>query len=135
MPGNLIPAEPTLVMPMGLMTRFEETLFLDAFVDTYADSNSTRRALAFNNRHIFRLARKLSFEELLELRDFYLVVARYGNPFWFYNLRETEPPGTWDPTGGDPIGRYTVVWHGGFNETFVLGQRQLLNDFELWEVV
>lgn len=132
MPGNLHPAQPSLVMPMTLCSAFEESLFLDAAVDEYSDGRSTRRWLAFNARRGFKLSRPLNDYELDDLRGFYLAYARYGHAFWFYNLRETLPPGSWDPTGGSTLGRYTVVWEGGWRESINLGRH--LTDFTLREV-
>ena len=133
MPGNLAPAEPTQVMPYSLAAAFEETLFLDAFINEYADGRSERRAGAFNARRTFRVARRLSDEQLEDLRTFYYDVARYGAPFWFYNVRETTPPYTWDETGSNPVGRYAVVWEGGWNDTITFGRHE--SQFVLREVI
>ena len=89
--------------------------------------------MAFNPRHIFRLTRPLTDAQLDDLRGFYLSYARYGYPFWFYNLRETVPPFNWDETGADPVGRYTVTWEGGWNETIGLGRHE--TSFVLREVL
>ena len=132
MPHNLNPSEPTLVMPIGLMTAFEEVLFLDAQLNEYPDGRSTRRALAINPRHTFRVSRALTNYELDDLRGFYFAFARYGYAFWFYNLRETVPPFDWDATGGDPVGRYTVVWEGPWSDK--IGIKLNGSDFVLREV-
>ena len=123
MPGNLHPADPVEVMPYTVARLFEESAFLDAQLDEYADGRSVRRALAINSRRTFRLTRLVSDEDLDILRGFYLANSRLiarGTPFWFYNVRETVPPFTWDETAGDPVGRYAVVWEGGWNETLCL---------------
>jgi hypothetical protein len=133
MPGNLHPALPSLVMPMSLAVLFEESLVLDAAVNEFADGRSIRRAMAFNCRHIFRLGRRLRDYELEDLRGFYYSFARHGNPFWFYNTRETLPLFSWDATGSDPVGRYTVVWAGPWSES--IGMRLHDTSFELREVV
>lgn len=132
MPGNLDPSEPSLLMPMTLAAQFQEIHLLDALVDEYADGRSTRRALALNARRGFRLTRPLTAFQLDDLRGFYMSFARYGRPFWFYNVRESVPPYTWDDTGSNPLGRYTVVWEGGWNET--LGVSRHASSFILREV-
>lgn len=133
MPGNLKPASPTAVMPMSLSKAFEEMHFLSAFVNEHADGRSTRRALAFNDRHTFRISRPLTDSQLATLRQFYLTTARFGTPFYFYNTRETQPLGSWDGTGINTVGRYTVVWEGGWSETLGLGRNEA--SFVLREVV
>jgi hypothetical protein len=49
-----------------------------------------------------------------------------------YNPRETVPPFSWDNTGNDPVGRYTVVFDGGWSETTSIGRAQI--GFSLREV-
>jgi hypothetical protein len=109
---------------MTLARAFSEVRFHNGVVDNYADGRSTRFARVFNPRLSFRLTRPLTDPQLFDLRNFYLLVARFGQPFWFYNIRETEPPGTWDPTGVDPVGRYTVVWEGPWSDTLNLGRHE-----------
>jgi hypothetical protein len=122
MPGNLTPAAPSEVMPMGLCSQFQEVIALEQDLNEYADGRSTRKALALNARRGFQLSRPLTDAQLATLRTFYFTVARYGIPFWFYNLRETVPVGSWDPTGQNPVGRYTVAWEGGWTETLAVGR-------------
>jgi len=50
------------------------------------------------------------------LRNFY--TTHIGVPFYFYYLRETSPPYSYDATGAAPAGRYTVVFDGGYSETY-----------------
>ena len=122
MPGNIEIQEPSLVMPMTLASAFNETIFVDAQVDEYADGRSTRRALAIFGRRGFRITRPLTDYELDDLRGFYFAYAKFGRTFWFYNLRETVPPGSWDGTGENPVGRYAVVWEGGWQETLLVNR-------------
>lgn len=111
-------------MPYSLASAFEVVAFMDAQINEYADGRSTRRALAINPRYTFRITRPLTDQQLDDLRGFYFanerMIAR-GSPFWFYNVRETIPVFSWDESGSDPIGRYVVVWEGGWNETLGLG--------------
>ena len=132
MPAVLKPAAASVVMPKGLSMAFQEVLYLDADIDEYADGRSTRRVLAVNARRSFVTTRPLTDAKLAELRTFYLTVARYGKPFYMYNLRETAPPGSWDSTGASTVGRYTVVWEGGWQESLNLSRHQV--SFKLREV-
>src|SRR5947209_10559405 len=108
MPGNLTPANPTEVLPANLCRAFHEEVRLEANVNVYPDGSSDRLALANFTRHYFTMQQTLLPADWLALRTFYL--AHQGKAFWFYNLRETAPPFSHDPTGAATVGRYTVVF-------------------------
>ena len=116
MPGNLIPAQPTDVMPARLSRAFHEELHLEADLNQYPDGSSDRNALAQNNRRYFTMQQTLSPDDWQTLRQFFY--NHQGRPFYFYNLRETVPPFSWDATGQNPIGRYTVAFDGTWSETY-----------------
>lgn len=133
MPGNIIITEPTLVMPMALMAAFTEEIERRALIDEgYAQGESTRRPLTLLARRRFRIARRLTPAQRSELVAFYNL-TREGVPFWFYNLAETQPPGSWDETGANPIGRYVVVWDGPLVQAARMGRSS--SEFALREVV
>ena len=138
MPGNLQPATATEVMPFGLCAAFTEELRHEAFVNaTYPDGSSDRAVLGKNTdgtgptpRHWFRFTRKVKAADYDTLWNFYK--AHLHKPFWFYNLRETSPPFTWDATGAATQGRYTVVFDGNWTDqlglprsTVTLGLREV----------
>jgi hypothetical protein len=116
MPGNLNPANPTTVMPMQLCKSFQEELRLEALLNQYPDGSSDRAALALNPRRYFRMTQGLNGADWAAMRTFYLTLQ--AKPFYFYNLRETVPPWSYDPTGSTPIGRYTVVFDGQWSDTY-----------------
>lgn len=118
MPNNLQPANPTAVMPAHLCRAFQEELRLEALINNYPDGSSDRNALALNVRHYFKLTQGLNGTDWQNLRNFFNTWQ--GRAFYFYNLRETVPPWTWDPSGQDPIGRYTVVFDGQWSDTYNL---------------
>lgn len=101
-------------MPYGLALAFNEELRVEADLNQLQDGWAIRRPLVIFERHFFKLTRPLTAEQWTELRDFYM--GHIAEPFWFYNLRETVPPWTWDPTGVSPDGRYTVVFDGAWSE-------------------
>ena len=120
MPGNVASAVPVGVMPWSLASQYTEELRLEALVNAYPDGSSERTALALNPRRFFKLAFPLRPAKFTEMWNFYR--ANYGKPFWFYNLRETVPPFTYDPTGSNPVGRYAVVFDGAWSEEIQLGR-------------
>jgi hypothetical protein len=115
MPGNIIPIQPTDVMPYNLSRAFREELRLEALINMYPDGRSDRQALALNVRHYFTLTVPLLRGDWTLLRTFFY--DHQGKAFWFYHLRETVPPWTFDPTGQNPIGRYTVAFDGQWSDT------------------
>lgn len=120
MPQNLILTQPDAVMPQGLMSAFSEEIERPALADgVWSLGESVRFPLTLQARRVFRLARRLDAIELDQLRSFLL--NKKNQPFWFYNLRETQPIGSYDPTGQNPIGRYAVVWQGGMSSTIEPG--------------
>ena len=131
MPNNLNPANPAGVMPKNLCKAFQEELRLEALINNYPDGRSDRNALALNVRHYFRLTQGLTGADWQSLRDFFN--SHQGQAFYFYNLRETVPPWSWDASGQDPIGRYTVVFDGQWSDTYNVARTDVA--LQLREVV
>lgn len=116
MPGNVIAATPTDVMPANLARAFHEEMHIEADLNLYPDGSSDRNPLALNNRRYFTMQQTLVPTDWQQLRTFYF--AHQGKPFYFYNPRETVPPFTIDPTGQNTVGRYTVAFDGQWSETY-----------------
>lgn len=120
MPGNVTPAVPVGVMPFGLCSAFSEEMRIESIVNTYPDGSSDRAALSATPRRFFRMTRPVTSITYSVLRSFYL--AHPADPFYFYNLRETVPPWTWDSTGNSPGGRYVVVFDGPWSDQVDMGR-------------
>lgn len=120
MPGNLNPAVSVGVMPAGLCSAFSEELRLENLVNTYQDGSSSRAALAVNVRRFFRMTRTVTGAQYNALWNWYH--AHPCDAFYFYNLRETVPPWTWDASGNQPVGRYLVVFDGSWSDTTKIGR-------------
>lgn len=131
MPNNLNPANPSGVMPKQLCKSFQEELRLEALLNQYPDGSSDRLALALNPRRYFRMTQGLNGADWANMRQFYL--NHQGRPFYFYNLRETVPPWSYDPTGQNTIGRYTVVFDGQWSDTYNVARTDVA--LQLREVV
>lgn len=120
MPQNVQPANPTDVMPRLVCSAFNEQIRWEALVNSdYADGSSDRLPLVSEGRSFFRITSLMPPQTWKALRDFYW--THVGEPFYFYFLRETVPPYSYDPTGAAIPGRYTVVFDGGYSETFQIG--------------
>jgi hypothetical protein len=119
---------------MGTMVAFTEQIERPALIDDgYTYGESTRVALTNNGRHRFNLARQLVPSQADLVEQFYRN-TQFGQSFYFYNLRETVPLGSWDASGQNPVGRYTVTWDGPMLRTTVLGGRGVILEFALREV-
>jgi hypothetical protein len=116
MPNNLTPAAPTDVMPAHLTRAFHEELRLEADLNMYPDGSSDRNPLALNNRRYFTMQETLLPDDWAALRTFFN--AHQGRAFYFYNPRETVPAFSWDSTGANTVGRYTVAFDGTWSETY-----------------
>ena len=116
MPGNITPAAPTDVLPANLSRAFHQESHFEPDLNMYPDGSSDRNALTLNPRAYFTMQQILTPDDYATLRSFYY--AHQGQPFYFYNLRETVPPFSYDPTGQDTVGRYTVVFDGSWSETY-----------------
>ena len=89
MPGTVKLVRPTAVMPLSLCRAFTETQTWPARVNEYRDGRSQRAALLDQPRRSWRLAKRLPFSLLQELRDFWS--GQGEKAFWFYNPKETNP--------------------------------------------
>lgn len=134
MPGNIVITPPNQVMPLGPMSAFTEEIERPARVDEgYAYGETTRLALTTQARRVFRLTRSLSAADAAALENF-LLLTMTGRAFWFYNLRETVPTGSYDPTGANPVGRYAVTWEGSLTQAVAPGVRTVVAQYALREV-
>jgi hypothetical protein len=123
LPSNLQPAQPNGVLPFGLCSAFQEELRIEALTNTYRDGSSDRAALALNPRRFFKFTRRLTAPQYTALRSFYN--AHLIDPFYFYNLRETVPPFTWDASGNNTVGRYIVVFDGSWSDSTLMGRSEV----------
>lgn len=120
MPYNPVLPVVTAVMPAGLMQAFSFERRYEVQVEIYADGRSTRRTFANLPRVYASLERKLDETQLGQLYSFWW--EHRVEPFYFYNLRETVPVGSFDPTGVNPVGRYVMVFDSAWNDERALGR-------------
>jgi hypothetical protein len=120
MPSNVAAAAPSDVLPQILATAFSEEIRFEALVNNYPDGSSDRNPLTINSRKFFKQTSALTLAQWDALRTFYF--GHICAPFYFYYGRETVPLYSIDPTGQDTIGRYTVVFDGGYSDSIGLGR-------------
>jgi hypothetical protein len=116
MPGNLISAAPSGVLPASLCTAFTESREYAQLQNGYHDGTVQRSQLAQTSRRTFQLSKRLSASALATLYSFWVAQDGGLTPFTFYNPFEPatgQPVGSnYDPTGNSTQGRYTVKFQG-----------------------
>jgi len=123
MPGNVQNALPAEVMPDSLYTLFEQSRERAVRENVYANGESQRAARTTTSRKSWSASKRLTADELDELRGF-LQDRRGIEAFYFYDGMETSPKWSFDPTGMDPTGRYTVrVAEASIAQATYLGSR------------
>lgn len=116
MPGSVATAVPTTVLPFSLSRSFVHSREYLVQVNEYRNGESQRGRLADTSRKRWRLGKRLTAAELETLRDFYDERNGPQEPFWFYDLWETVPLFTHDPTGIALDGRYAVRFEGAWQQ-------------------
>jgi hypothetical protein len=106
LPGSVVAAAPVDVMPLSLSRAFMHERTWHMLANEYRLGESQRRFLPATSRKSWRLAKRLTTDELDDLRTF--VEAHVLTPFYIYDGTETTPKWSWDVTGAVTVGRYTV---------------------------
>lgn len=106
MPGSVVTATVSEVMPFELFTKFSLQIQRKANVNEYSDGAMQSGALVGSERRRWDIAQRLSASELTSLFNFY--VAQNGKQLPFYIYDVTLPGVNWDATGILTTGRYPV---------------------------
>lgn len=116
MPGNLIQATPSGVLPASLCTAFTESRQYEQLQSAYHNGTIQRSQLAQTSRRTFKLSKRLSSAAQATLYAFWLAQNNGLTPFAFYNPFEPASGlavgSNYDATGANTQGRYTVVFRG-----------------------
>jgi len=121
MPGSVENAAPSTVLPWSLSRAFVRSQEYPVLDNEYAGGESQRSVQASNSRKRWRLVKRLAPAELTALRDFYEARKGPQEPFYFYDLWDTSPKFSYDPTGHQTQGRYTVRFEGGWEQSADIG--------------
>jgi hypothetical protein len=112
MPGTLQAPAPTATFPSNLSTKFTESHAIQANWNEYNDGTTQAFALATGGRRTWKLAKRLTASEMVQLRDLW----RNNLIVYYYNPYETNPPFARVPSGTE--GRYVVRFTSDWDETF-----------------
>jgi len=112
MPGSVAVAVPVTVMPNSLSTRFRHSREYILKANDYKNGESQRGVLVTSSRRRWSIDKRMTPAALATLRNFY--DARNGphEAFYFYDVWETVPKFSHDPTGVATAGRFTVRFVG-----------------------
>ena len=118
MPGSVLNAAPTTVMPFSLCSAFVQSREWIVEENRYRNGESQRRVDTATSRKSWSMQGLYTPTLLLAMRTFWL--ARRHEPFYFYDPWETSPIFSHDPTGTATTGRYVVRFEGEWAQTSLL---------------
>lgn len=121
-------------MPWSLCVAFSHSRQYPLQVNEYMNGESQRQLQASTSRKSWKLARRVTSDQLALLRAF--VEARKGptQPFYFYDVWETSPKFSYDATGVAVAGRYVVRFDGPWSHALNIARIDV-SAFSLIEIV
>jgi hypothetical protein len=122
MPGSVLNAAPTTVLPWSLSKTFAHAREYAAIDNEYKNGESQRSLLVATSRKSWRTSRRLTPSVLATFRAFYDARKGLHQPFYFYDHTETSPKFSYDSTGVATIGRYTVRFAGTWEQMVGMGR-------------
>ena len=120
MPASVMNAIPTTVMPWSLCLAFAHSREYLVIENEYRDGESQRSKLVSTSRKSWRTLRRLAPTFLETMRDFYDARKGPQEPFYFYDPWDSSF--TYDPTGVQTTGRYTVRFNCNWVQAVGLGR-------------
>jgi hypothetical protein len=121
MPGSVENAAPSTVLPWSLSRAFVRSQDYPVVENEYTGGESQRSVLASTSRKRWRLSKRLPPAELAALRDFYEARKGPTEPFYYYDPWDANPKFSYDPTGQQTQGRYTVRFEGEWSQSAGIG--------------
>lgn len=116
MPASVQNAAPETVLPWSLCKAFGHSREYAVIENQYRNGESQRSRLVETSRKNWQISRRLSSAALAAFRDFYDARKSSQEPFYFYDPWDTDPKFSYDPTGVETVGRYTVRFMGTWEQ-------------------
>ena len=132
MPGNVQPYTVTAVMPFALAVKFTHVREFALAENLYPDGSYQSRPMTATSRKRWSLRQRLTAAEMTALREFFEDQLGPMVPFWFYYGAETDPAWSWDETGTETQGRYSVRFAGPLSRSVGLCRADA--EFDLIEI-
>lgn len=114
MPGSVANAVSATVMPWQIARSFRRTQAYNVLEMDYSDGHSERGVRTATSRKRWNVTQSLNASEVNTLRTFYLARNGPHESFLFYDVYETSPLFTFDPTGVASAGKFEVRFDGEF---------------------
>ena len=114
MPGSVANAVSATVMPWEIARAFRRSQAYAVLETSYSDGHSERSVRTTTSRKVWDLVESLDATQLNTLRNFYGARGGAHESFIFYDVYETSPIFTFDPTGIAPAGKFEVRFQGSF---------------------
>jgi hypothetical protein len=124
-PGSVSNAAPATVLPWSLCTAFSHSREYAVIENEYKNGESQRSKLVSTSRKRWTTARRLTPAILEDFRDFYDARKGPHEPFYFYDPWDTSPKFSYDPTGAQTTGRYTVRFDCPWTQTVGMGRADI----------
>lgn len=125
MPGSVANAAPATVLPNSLCKAFSHAREYAVAENQYRNGESQRAVLVATSRKSWTQSRRLTPAELAILRAFYLARKGSTEAFFFYDVHDTSPKFSYDPTGVKAQGRYIVRFAGAWEQSAGLGRAEV----------
>jgi hypothetical protein len=122
MPGNVSNAAPATVLPWSLCRAFGHSREYLIVENEYRYGASQRSKLTETSRKRWTTPRRLTPAQLATFRTFYDDRGGPHQPFYFYDPWDTAPKFSYDATGVEVVGRYTVRFEGTWEQMVGIGR-------------
>jgi hypothetical protein len=120
MPGSVANAAPATVMPLSLCKAFSHSREYGVLDNEYKNGESHRGKVTATSRKSWRTSRRLTPTLLATFRDHYEARKGPHQPFYFYDPYDSVF--TYDATGVQALGRYTVRYVGTWDQMVGMGR-------------
>jgi hypothetical protein len=120
MPGSVANAAPATVMPLSLCKAFSHSREYVVLENEYKNGESQRSHATATSRKSWRTSRRLAPTLLATFRDHFDARGGSHEPFYFYDPYDSIF--TYDPTGVQVLGRYTVRYAGTWEQMAGMGR-------------
>ena len=111
-------------MPYSLCAQFQQSREWAIDMNIYRDGRVQRAVLVATSRKRWSLTKRLTATQLDALRAFFTDRIGGYQEFYFYDVWETSPVFTYDPTGSAAVGRYAVRFDGPWRQSLNLGRHE-----------
>jgi len=120
-------ASPVGVFPWELVRAFRRSQNFPVVMNEYLNGETQRVSIAGFSRSVWELIADLDPTDLGTLRAFYISHLGPTIPFIFYDVAETFPIYSFDPTGVALDGQYLARFDGPFEQSIRIGKRGTVN--------